>query len=431
MVTVYNPQKRVIFLLRRAIDKKDLEYEMKSSCDDTLKFVFLYSDILKNSGIKLINLLVSDVDSYQWKCKFCKHQVISINSLDSSDSFQKWLDEKECHFDCQTDYNPANDKINFSDNFSAKILAYLASFQFSKQYHFHWTLPSLSDNPATQMAEATILLTLEQLKIVSSPNKHLMIQGCYGSGKSLISLKKVEMTSKSLKQNEFLYFINYDSNNMLTADIVNIPNMKLYCNENALQLSDIIIDIKKNHPNGNINLIADEYDTEQLDEPEAKRLNEIFTTDKRFCNSIICLVFESLERERTVNGIKKQTNLLHLLTSMELKTLTYNKRNTLEIHNLVKVTTEVLQNFNTTAYVPNYTSKSLKNQSGLEKTLNEKRDSAAQGQDSITQQQRQESDEDKDVKKNVNESKKHIFDEACKYFPHCIDLSAKEVKTKF
>ena len=51
MVTVYNPQKRVIFLLRRAIDKKDLEYEMKSSCDDTLKFVFLYSDILKNSGI--------------------------------------------------------------------------------------------------------------------------------------------------------------------------------------------------------------------------------------------------------------------------------------------------------------------------------------------------------------------------------------------
>ena len=51
MVTVYNPQKRVIFLLRRAIDKKYLEYEMKSSCDDTLKFVFLYSDILKNSGI--------------------------------------------------------------------------------------------------------------------------------------------------------------------------------------------------------------------------------------------------------------------------------------------------------------------------------------------------------------------------------------------
>ena len=228
MLTVYNPQKRVIFLLRRAIDKKDLEHEMKSSIDDTLKFVFLYNDILKNSGIKLINLLVTDqeVDCYPWKCKFCKHQVISINSLDSSDSFQRWLDKKEYHF--ETDYNPANDKNNFSDNFSSKILGFLASFQFSKQSHFHWELPSLSDNAATQMDETTIMLTLEQLKIVYSPNKHLMIQGCYGSGKSLIAQEKAEITSKNLKENELLYFISYDSSSMLTTDIVSIPNMKLY-----------------------------------------------------------------------------------------------------------------------------------------------------------------------------------------------------------
>ena len=271
MVTVYNPQKRVIFLLRRAIDMKDLEKEMKSSCDDALKFVFLYNDVLKNSGIKLINLLVSDqdIDFYQLKCKFCKHQVISMNSLDSSDSFQKWLDKKECHF--ETDYNPANEKNDFSNDFSAKILGFLASFQFSKEYHFHWTLPSLSENPVTQMAETTILLTFEQLKIVNSPNKHLMIQGCYGSGKSLIALKKAEMTSKTLKQNELLYFICYDSSSMLTADIVSIPNMKLYRNESALKLSDIINDIKKNHPKRKINLIVDEYDAEHLDEPEAKK----------------------------------------------------------------------------------------------------------------------------------------------------------------
>ena len=295
-VTVYNPQKRVIFLLRRATDKKDLEYEMKSSVDDALKFVFLYNDILKDSGIKLINLLITDqdVDFYQWKCKFCKQQVISINSLDSLGSFQKWLDKKEYYF--ETDYNPANKKNNFSDNFSSKILGFLASFQFSKEHHFHSTLPSLSDNPVTQMAETTILLTLEQLEIVNSPNKHVMIQGCYGSGKSLIALKKAEMTSKTLKQNELLYFISYDSSSMLTKDIVSIPKMKLYRNESALKLSHIINGIKKKHPKRNINLIVDEYDPEHLDKPEAERLNKIFTTDEKFSGSIICLVFEVLER---------------------------------------------------------------------------------------------------------------------------------------
>ena len=48
-ITVYNPQKRVIFLIRRAKDKDNLQNEMKSSIDDILKFVFLYNDILKNS----------------------------------------------------------------------------------------------------------------------------------------------------------------------------------------------------------------------------------------------------------------------------------------------------------------------------------------------------------------------------------------------
>ena len=95
-VTVYNPWKRLIFLIRVAKLKKDLEHEMKSSIDDLLKFVFLYNDILKNSSIKLINLLATDadLDCYQWKCKSCKHQVISINSLNSSKSFEEWLEQK-------------------------------------------------------------------------------------------------------------------------------------------------------------------------------------------------------------------------------------------------------------------------------------------------------------------------------------------------
>ena len=328
---------------------------MKSSTDDTLKFVFLYNDILKNSGIKLINLLATDadIDCYRWRCKFCKHQVISTNSLNSCISFQKWLEKKECHF--KTDYyDPANESSTFSLDFSAKLLGFLASYQFLKENHFHLTLPSIANNPATQMAETTILLTLEQLRIVNSPNTHLMIQGCYGSGKSLIALKKAEMTSKILKQNEILCFISYDSSSMLTNDIVSTSKMKLYRNESALKLSKIINNIKKDHPEHNINLIVDEYDAEHLDKPEAEKLNQIFAKDKKFRDSIIYLVFEALGRERTVNGIKQIANQLPLFTSMEFRELTWNKRNTLQIHNLVKVTADVLKKQTATVFVPNY-----------------------------------------------------------------------------
>ena len=233
--------------------------------------MFLYNDILKNSGIKLINLLATDgdVDCYRWRCKFCKHQTISMRSLDSCSSFENWLEKKKFHF--KTEYDPANKNNSFSLEFSAKLLGFLASFQFLKEEHFHWRLPSLTDNPATQMVETTILLTPEQLRIVNSPNKHLMIQGCYGSGKSLIALKKTEMTLKMLKHDEILCFLSYDSSSVLTTDIVSTSDIKLYRNTNALKLSELIDNIKNDHPENKINLIVDEYDAEHLDEPEAKK----------------------------------------------------------------------------------------------------------------------------------------------------------------
>ena len=326
-VTVYNPTKKLIFLIRRAKDKKNLEHEMKSLIEDALKIVFLYNNILKNSGIKLINLLATDadVDCYQWKCKYCKHQVISMNSLDSSDSFENWLEGKECHF--ESDYDPPNNNNAFSIGFTAKLLGFLASFQFLKENNLHWSLPSLTENPDTQMEETTLLLTLEQLRIVNSPNKHLLTKGCCGSGKSLVAVKKARMTLQILQESEILYFVSYDSSSMLTQDMKSTSKMKFYHNTNALKLN-IIKYIKEYYPEKKVNLFVDEYDTEQLDEFEAKRLDKIFISDTKFCDSIVCLVFEALEKERKVNDTKTETNLLRLLTSMKLMKLTYNKRNT-------------------------------------------------------------------------------------------------------
>ena len=218
-----------------------------------LKFAFLYNDVLKHSGIKLINLLVTDAEvaCFGWKCEFCKHQVSSMDSLDSCKSFEKWLEEKGCNF--ETDYKPRKNE-NFSVDFEAKLLGFLASFQFSKTNHFFEMLPSITDDSTKQMKEATILLTLEQLQIVHTLNKHIMMQGCYGSGKSIIARKKAEIVSKMLNPNELLYFISYDSSSMLTLDIKVTAGIKLYRNTEALKLSDIINKLKKEHPEQKIDL---------------------------------------------------------------------------------------------------------------------------------------------------------------------------------
>ena len=52
---------------------------------------------------------------------------------------------------------------------------------------------------------------------------------------------------------------------------------------------------------------------------------------------------------------------------MEFRELTWNKRNTLQIHNLVKVTTTVLKKQTETVFVPTYNEQDSKVQLGLEK----------------------------------------------------------------
>ena len=241
------------------------------------------------------------------------------------------------------------------------------------------------------------------------------------------------MTSKILKQNEIMCFISYDSSSMFTTDIESTVNMKLYRNESALRLSNIINNIKESHPEHKINLVVDEYDGEQLDEIEAIKLNKMFTRDEKFRDSIICLVFEALERERMVNGVRQRANLLSLLNSMKLKELTYNKRNTLQIHDLVKVSTDVLKNQTTKVRVPLYKGPNSKAQLGLDNALVKERKIEKSGQVSVVQKPKEEKDDDTDVIENLSKNKKFIFDEASKYFKFPIDVSVvtNEVTTKF
>ena len=113
---------------------------------------------------------------------------------------------------------------------------------------------------------------------------------------------------------------------------------------------------------------------------------------------------------------------------MEFRELTWNKRNTLPIHNLVKVTTDVLKKQTTTAFVPTYNEQDSKVQLGLEKAKEQKKGEAL-GQVSTLQDQKKEKDDDNNLRSIVSKNKTFTFDEASKYFS-CLTNTSMKVKSK-
>ena len=89
-----------------------------------------------------------------------------------------------------------------------------------------------------------------------------------------------------------------------------------------------------------INFIVDEYDGEDLDKVEAQRLNNFFNGSLE--QSFIFLIVQPIGKERIVNNVERKRNRFELLRNMETYQLNRVTRNSVEIHNLVKLTTGVL-----------------------------------------------------------------------------------------
>ena len=140
-----------------------------------------------------------------------------------------------------------------------------------------------------------------------SDAKHLVIQGSYGSGKSMLGLKKLELIWKSLRQNEKIIYINFDRKSNLhflmernlkeyvgissrkikhTSAIQNIidsPERQVYVFHNStgenlsailketvrLNISTSAMAKTKSH------VIVEEYDGETLSHDEAAKITKL------------------------------------------------------------------------------------------------------------------------------------------------------------
>ena len=336
-IIVYSQSESLIFLIRKA-NNENLELDIELSTIDMTKFLLVFHDVLEKSGIKLINLLAIDGD-VDVKCKDCKYQVIPKMSLTSSRSFEIWRENRKKEFETSSKYGKISQ--DFSVRFAGKMLGFLALFEREK--HSCQIPPWLSDDPVEQMTEAQ-LMTSEQLDIVCSSFKHIIIRGCYGSGKTIVALKKAEIISRSLKDGDSLWYVICNSRSKLREEIKVIPKIQVFCNEMQMPGSFILHDVlEKDSKQGNLNVIFDEFDGETLDKAEAKKLGKEFKTNKRLKNSNIILIPQPLEIQRIINGTEKQGNKFELLKTMNSVKLKLNMRNTLRINRLVMATVNALK----------------------------------------------------------------------------------------
>ena len=340
IIVVYNPQENVLLLIRDA-ESQDLASDIKLGLDDLKMFILLFNDKLKDSNIKLISLVVTDKErDLKLQCPDCKNNVLSLEMFKDPATFENWWENKSTHFEKETVENINLDLIN---SFLAKITGTVASTFIYGKY-----VPTLTEKSDEQMENLAVLLTREQMEIVYSQHKHIIVRGGFGCGKTIIAAAMLKKISESLETDEKLYYICYDSRSELLEQVTldaekkRVTNVTPFHNEEGRNLSNIIKCIlKKNKSTKRINFIVDEYDGEDLDEVEANRLNNFFNGSLK--QSFIFLIVQPIRKKRIVNNVEQKRDRFELLRNMEIYHLNRVMRNTVEIHNLVKLTTSVLQ----------------------------------------------------------------------------------------
>ena len=348
-VTVFNPKERIFFLIRIA-ENEDVEAEIKLCVAELKMLLLLVGNELKNTCIKVIPLVVTDKES---RCTECRKYLILREKIENIDAFMTWYEQRSVDFDITPADNLEKKKAN---EIFAKIVFCMGATKIGGIF------PAFTTNEEKLMKGALFLLTPEQLNILHSEEKHIILNGPYGSGKSIIGRTKAKMIAEHLPENELLYYISYDSRSALLSEIErNNPKIKIYPDKEErkrIKLSDMIKEIlkinkmerkhnkKSNKSQKKLNVIIDEYDGEKLDRTEADALNGIINIEykKTFQDAVILLIAQSMKKERRANDNLSDSNRFDLLENMQRKTLKIVMRNSLQIHNLLEITKEVLEN---------------------------------------------------------------------------------------
>ena len=366
---VFNPSQKIILIIRMAgSNYDDLKSEVYHCVDEIIHLSFLLKNELKNSGVIVTGLVVYSGESThsQTGCKDCDNFIVSseiFNSGHDFDNFWKMLVRQDIFARLALSLEEPREKNNNATLFktvSSKMIGYLAHLQFTvSKDPIKPVLPVTEKEPVRNIKQAELLLDKYQMEIAYSDERRIFLTGNYGTGKTVVALKKLDLLYDSLKEKEVIYYVNFAGKSQLHLEVMekNKTKEKVKVIRGGTSLSNIInskvLPDEEKSKTKNIHLIVDEYDSQDLSEEESESLYQIFEKEQQFKHSTVLIAIQPMKIIRSdsfsVAGKKQEfTQEKHVLGKlkgvMKVFQLRHVMRVTVEINNLIEITQNYLNN---------------------------------------------------------------------------------------
>ena len=337
----YVEQKNVMFICEKVSKSSNINHCLKNVAAMVKYFLTLYDREVRATGVTVIGLLIRENGKQEElvECRFCHLFSPLYELFESSAAFKNWLKLIENYEGWWNLTSPKKQNKLF-DELVPEMLCFMALQEKG--------LPTLTDDKRQQLIQTYFLFTPQQMDVHFSDAKHVVIQGSYGSGKTLLGLKKLEIIWKGLKQNEKIIYINFDCKShlhflmekyvkqyvgvssrkiMLTTgiqDIVESPGKSIYVYHNSAgqHLSAILQEIVtlnmrvSKTVKTNSHLIIEEYDGETLCLDEAAKITQLVERGDLIESNIILLAQPLMKNRIWKIGKKssqKETCMFHEL----------------------------------------------------------------------------------------------------------------------
>ena len=363
----FNPSLKIIFIIR-LIELRKGELQLNQEVDHCIDEVNLLCFLLKNE-LAYTGVIVTGLVAYsgenahgQSGCKDCDNIIVSFEIFNSDETFKSFLEnffseEENKHLVKSVARYEKNDKADVFQAVASKILGYLSHLQYVTLREP--VLPVTEQDATGNIKQAELLLNRYQMEIAYSDDKRIWLEGNYGTGKTVVALKKLELLVKALKDKEVIYYVNFARKSLLDLHVKQIfgkyENVRTIKGEHSL--SDIIkhqiLPKEKEQGTKNIHLIVDEYSSQDLSTEEVESLTPILNDEEELKKSTFLIAVQPIKINRVEYfyemGIKRQfsetkheLDKLRMATGIKVRTLKNVMRTTVQINNLAKFTREYL-----------------------------------------------------------------------------------------
>ena len=388
---LFNPTQRVLLTIFFNENVELLEQQVFSCIDEVNLLSLLLREELIYSDVMVAGLVVYSGENNHDKCLHCKNFIVSFDIFNSVHHFNSFWDD---YTDQEIQKYVPNDKEDIDSRkvfkaVASKVIGFLAHFQF-KMFD-NAILPYPKKRPEEKIFQTELLLNRYQMEIVYSNKNHIFLTGSYGTGKTIVIYKKIELLQKHLKDNESIYYVNFEEKSHLDSNLLTKMKLdeKVKVIKGGFDLSYIIKNkiLPNEYGTGKIHLMVDEYDTQSLSKKEAAELTYIFKKKNIFKNSTIFIAAQPIEISRTVLKLSKiMSKGKHMVHDLKKIMYSYNldyvMRTTVEIHTLARITEDYLDGKSN-----HYTLLNPKNDTSVQKKLQtpylNKRNSKYHGQKRI------------------------------------------------